>query len=417
MEFIIIKIFLLAEKYSKYFSAIDTSFYKDNYREVYRLLLVLQTLQEKELKDYSIEDLELSFHTSYPVLKPDDRLLYDSIFSRLRETEVDDERITEYLEQQRKQAVAAKIASLSVDVALGKKGAETLNPLFEELNTEVEIEEVSPFVVDAKEHVYGEKKDGTYLYWRLNSLNKMLGPLSKGDFGFIFARPETGKTTMLASEVTYMAEQLHSAGITSPIIWFNNEEEGRKVLRRCHQAALGITKEEFEHNLDESLDMYGHQTGNLIKIVDDAGLSKRKVEAICKEYNPALIIFDQIDKIQGFEADRYDLMMKAIYQFARELAKKYGPVIGICQAGGTAEGKKRLNMNDVDSSHTAKQGEADFMFGIGKSNNDGEEYSRYISVCKNKLDGPGINEVMRHGHVAVTILPMTARYEDVHQWD
>ena len=35
------------------------------------------------------------------------------------------------------------------------------------------------------------------LRWRLNWLNKALGSLRKGDFGFIFARPETGKTTFL----------------------------------------------------------------------------------------------------------------------------------------------------------------------------------------------------------------------------
>jgi replicative DNA helicase len=72
--------------------------------------------------------------------------------------------------------------------------------------------------------------------WRLKSLNTALGSLRMGDFGFVFARPETGKTTFLASEVTFMAEQTEGN-----ILWFNNEEQGGKVKSRCYQATLGLT--------------------------------------------------------------------------------------------------------------------------------------------------------------------------------
>jgi hypothetical protein len=131
-----------------------------------------------------------------------------------------------------------------------------------------------------------------------------------------------------------------------------------------------------------------------------------------------MIVFDQIDKIHGFDAERYDLKMKTIYQWARELSKTYGPVIGVCQAGGTAEGKRYLSMNDVDSSHTAKQGEADFMLGIGTTNNQGEEYIRYLSACKNKLQGDeDTKSELRHGQVQVNIFPETARYGDIMKWN
>ena len=63
--------------------------------------------------------------------------------------------------------------------------------------------------------LYNETIATPGLRWRLGSLNRMLGSLRKGDFGFIFARPETGKTTFLASEVTNFATQLEQ-----PILWF-----------------------------------------------------------------------------------------------------------------------------------------------------------------------------------------------------
>lgn len=51
--------------------------------------------------------------------------------------------------------------------------------------------------------------------WRLDFLNKSLGSLRRGDFGFIFARPETGKTTFLASEAARFLEQ------GARVVWFN----------------------------------------------------------------------------------------------------------------------------------------------------------------------------------------------------
>ena len=71
--------------------------------------------------------------------------------------------------------------------------------------------------------------------------------------------------------------------------------------------------------------------------------STSRIESILKNLIHALIIFDQIDKSTGFKADRYDLQLKKLYQWAREIAKTYAPVIAVSQAGGTAEGKAMVN--------------------------------------------------------------------------
>jgi hypothetical protein len=204
------------------------------------------------------------------------------------------------------------------------------------------------------------------LRWRLNSLNKSLGSLRKGDFGFVFARPETGKTTFLASEVTHMASQLTPSD--GPILWFNNEEQGKKVKLRCYQACLGATKTQILAHPDRAKLRYEEITGCKIKIYDSAATHRREVERICREENPSLAIFDQIDKVKGFSSDREDLVMGAIYGWSRELAKTYCPVIGVCQADGTADGERWLYMGHVANAKTAKQAEADFILGIGKSN-------------------------------------------------
>ena len=62
-----------------------------------------------------------------------------------------------------------------------------------------------------------------------------------------------------------------------------------------------------------------------------------------------------LDKIKGFNSDRDDLKLGFIYQWARELAKQYCPVIGVSQADGTGEGKKWLTMDNVSGAKTSKQ--------------------------------------------------------------
>ena len=159
---------------------------------------------------------------------------------------------------------------------------------------------------------------------------------------------------------------------------------------------------------------YNELTGNRIHILDfEDSSSKVRIEAVLKQYNPALIIFDQIDKIRGFKGDRNDLELKQIYQWAREISKTYAPVIAVSQASGEAEGKLFLTMDMVDGSKTAKQGEADWILGIGKEQ-DNTSRTRYFNISKNKLVGDkDTRPDLRHGSTQVLIKPEVARYEDI----
>jgi replicative DNA helicase len=251
------------------------------------------------------------------------------------------------------------------------------------------------------------------LRWRLKTLNDMLGSLRKGDFGFVFARPETGKTTFLASEITFMAEQLpDDAG---PILWINNEEQSEKVMIRCIQASTGCNLSQLYSDRKGYNTLFHKNTRGKIRILKDVSVvHKSTVENLCKRLKPSLIIFDQIDKIVGFDADREDLKLGAIYMWARNLAKQYAPVIAVCQADGTGEGVKWLTMSNVANAKTSKQAEADWILGIGKINDPGYDSVRYLHLSKNKLmgDEDSIPE-QRHGRREVLIKPTCARYEDI----
>jgi Replicative DNA helicase len=207
-------------------------------------------------------------------------------------------------------------------------------------------------------------------------LKRSLGPLRKGDFGFLFARPETGKTTFLASEISNFLTQ-----VQSPILWFNNEEQGGKVFSRVYQAVFGVKTHELMANPDHYYSLWKDMglSGKLL-LYDNAAIHRNDVSRLVEQYKPSCVVFDQIDKLKGFSDDRNDLELGQIYIWARELAKQYCPVIGVCQAGGTAGNKMWLTMEDVVNAKTAKQAEADWILGIGVKDDSGN--SRFLNISK-----------------------------------
>lgn len=357
----------------------------------------------------TVEDLELSYYTR----NPSDLLdLTKDIFTALRSTEVAQEAVRDYLQSFLEYRQAQSIAEAAVQVMGGFKPFSELQQQLVGTNQSQELNEWE-FVTDDLEELYSQTYATRGLRWRLETLNRSLGSLRKGDFGFLFARPETGKTTFLASEVTYMAVQA-----SAPILWFNNEEQGNKVKIRCYQAALGLTGQELFRAIDYSRTQYKSITGDRIRIFDSASISRRDIEAVARDVQPALIVIDQIDKIKGFQADRPDLVLGQIYIWARELAKTYCPVIGVCQAGASGEGKKYLQMDDVVDAKTSKQAEADWILGIGKEHGAGMDEVRGLHICKNKLQGdPDSIAKLRHATLDVMIQPQIARYKDVMRFE
>jgi len=227
--------------------------------------------------------------------------------------------------------------------------------------------------------------------------------------GFVFARPETGKTTFVAHLATHA-----SAQVDAPIIWFNNEQPGEEVKIRLYQAAFGITVQELFANRQKYKDLYKEKTKGLIFLLDDAIIDKGTVEMVLERHQPSLVIFDQIDKILGFSNDRYDLELGQRYQWARELAKMYGPVVGVTQAGGGGENIRYLTMEHVANARTSKQAEADWILGIGMSQQDDFKLYRYFNISKNKMLGDDKTDpTLRHGQFQVILEPEIARYREL----
>ena len=412
VEELILKLFIDNRNIlTKYYKYVKLNYIKNNYTDIYKLFIIVSKYYSKYTDKNSItkEELLTEYNVNY-YLEDSERDEIESLVDRIiNKTIENEESLIELLNEHKRRALAGDIAKLALDVEEGKAKTSDLIDKFSDFEHQ-EIEDDEAIAVDMDLVSLHNSQQGTPgLRWRLTWLNKALGSLRTGDFGFIFARPETGKTTFLASEITHMI-----GNTDGDIIWFNNEEQGKKVAIRCYQALFGVTTKELFDDIEGYAAKYKEITQDRLKIYDFEDSSHTgRIEQILKESNPSLIIFDQIDKIRGFKADRNDLQLKALYQWARELAKTYAPVIAVSQAGGTAENKLWLTMDDVDSSKTAKQGEADFIIGIGKES-DNTSNARYLNISKNKLIGDKDTlPDLRHGNMTVMIKPDVARYEDM----
>lgn len=409
IEDIILKLFLDDRTYLvKYKNYIRMNYMKENLSNIYKLYITMFKLYDKYIDKNNINSNELliEYNLNYNV---DDTEQLESLINRIYNIDVSNkESIVELLEKHKDKAIAGDIAKLALDLEDGTVSKDTLLTKLKELDSTDNIT-VSKHQDMDLDTLYQSQIASPGLRWRTNWLNQSLGSLRVGDFGFIYARPEVGKTTFLANEITHMVGQSDGN-----VLWFNNEEQSQKVAIRCYQAYFGITTEELFANVDKYKTRYNEEVGDKIQIFDlEDSSNTHRIESIVATSNPSLIIIDQLDKVRGFKADRHDLQMKSLYQWAREIAKRHAPVVAVCQAGGSAEGKAWLDMNDVDSSKTAKQGEADYMMGIG-SENDAMSNSRYLKINKNKLIGDkDTRPELRHGNQAVLIQPHIARFKEM----
>lgn len=255
--------------------------------------------------------------------------------------------------------------------------------------------------------------DDSGLRWRLECLNSSMRGLRFGDFGVVAGRPDKGKTTFVASEMTYMAPQLPDG---RTIIWLNNEGPGRKIITRLYQSTLGVPMSEMVklHQAGQLERTYDTMMGMpwRIRVFDIHGMDTYNVERIIEQNNPGVVIYDMIDNVRGFkDAARTDLALEQMYQWARELCVKYDCAgIGTSQISNEGDGLRFPTLPMLKDSKTGKQGACDFQLMIGASNDPGLAKCRFIGLPKNKLRREGGAGDPR---ATVKYEPEIARYSDI----
>lgn len=251
------------------------------------------------------------------------------------------------------------------------------------------------YVTDNIEDLLNDDKDLTGLRFQLSCLREGLRPLRSGDLVIVAGRPDTGKTSFITSELVGIVDSLQE---DDTILWFNNEGEGNRILKRAYQSFLRSNIDELLQKQSAGVlsDEYSDAGGHRLRIVDCHDWDTTMVEQVIADVKPKLVIFDMIDNIEfkggmrkGHD-QRTDQILEAQYQWARKLGVKYGhPVIATSQISAEVEQQAETQcyppMHALKDSKTGKQGAADLMIMIGKSADPMCANARYISTPKNKL--------------------------------
>ncbi len=244
-----------------------------------------------------------------------------------------------------------------------------------------------------------QEQNDTGMHWRTQCIDRYLKPLRPGDFGVLAARPDRGKTTAVACEITHMAPQLLTLypDTLRPVLWLNNEGPGDRINQRIVMSALDMDVPMMLATGEAELQrLYLEAMGNhpdLIQVYDIHGFQTYEVEELFRKLNPGLVIYDMIDNISFggvtlHGGERTDQVLEAMYQWARMMAVKYEfAALATSQISDPGEGLRYPSQNMLKDSRTGKQGACDFIITVGQD----PQYPsmRYIGTTKQKTKRHG----------------------------
>ena len=364
--------FEIDKEYKILFNVIDSYYNKYTDRE---------NITTDEVKSY--------FDLLHPKIK--DRGVYLEIINNLNTVDINDTLLKDVVNRFIEKSYANKIISKLTPVLYEQKFGLLLDveqdlDAYKAFSGECadEIEFVS---CELGEILKDDEEVG--LEWRLACLNHDIGPLRGESLGHIFARVDCGKTTFLVSEVSHMLTQ---CAPDEYILWFHNEEGGRRVMSRIYCAVLGINKTQLIQERTRAEHWFKKKGGDRIKMFERPVIFIEDIQYVLKIMGAAkckLIVVDIGDKLQFKGANKAANSVEKLtmlYGRLRQLAKDQRvPILTSGQAGGEAEGKKFMKLSWMYASKTGKPGELDFAIGLGRSALLEEENLRFISICKNKL--------------------------------
>ena len=360
-------------------------------------------------------------------LTPDAKAILDRVFAKAAQEP------SEFAKQIIvKQMLQADLAVRTTEVMDRYHADEDIDPavelkaLYHEYEQKMEGSNKTFDFVELGADLFEEDENNEGLIPRWHCLQTFMRPWRGGDFIIFAARPDSGKTSAIADNITYMAPQVSASNAArfvewesdasadkdeAPkpkcILWLNNEGPGKRILKRVVQAAFGVPMSEIikkQHDgtvwTEYEAVIGGDKT--VIKVKDIHLWTASMVEELIKNVNPALVVFDMIDNIQfnhsaGNGGTRTDQLLEAMYAWGRNMAVIYDFVgLATSQTSGDAAEEAYPLMHMLKDSKTGKQGACDAIIMMGNKEADASrEAVRWISTPKNKLAVEGMGKTPR----------------------
>ena len=234
---------------------------------------------------------------------------------------------------------------------------------------------------------------------RIAALREHILGLQGGASIAIAARPDKGKTSLIASVLTDFAPQVvQMYGGERPILWLNNEGSGKRIIPRIYQAALGKDLNEIilMSNANQLVPAYTEAIGgisDIIRVKDMHGASLAQIEQVIEAQRPAVVVADMLANFRlssavtgGNKADA----VEQIWQEWRELMVRHD-CIGMATVQISVEGGNMLYppYSALKDSKTGIQGATDVIIMMGSLDNPDAQTIRGLSSPKNKFATPG----------------------------
>lgn len=342
----------------------------------------------------------------HPGLKPEALAVFGNVIHNVVAEDVSEDITSGIMERLIGADTAAQLADLIAKWSAGEDvdlylGARNLVQQYE-LQTTRKIK--NPQALDRIEDILKDEEDLRGFSFRQPELNRSIKPLLD-EFLVMAARPDKGKTTFWADNLTHMAAQVDTVypGENRSILWLNNEGASRKIIMRVWQAALGATVEELarQSHLPATTPAYRHALHeryvkaiggreDALRIFSIHDMWSHEVEEIIERNRPAGVLFDMVDNIKfggqvGNNGQRTDQLLEAMYQWARLMGVKHDCfVAATSQVSADGDGLQYPTLPMLKDSKTGKQGAADVILVMGALNDPNFENSRYFGCTKNK---------------------------------
>jgi hypothetical protein len=233
----------------------------------------------------------------------------------------------------------------------------------------------------------------------------------------IGARPDKGKTSLVAFFLTHYAKQVDKFFAPErPILWLNNEGKGSRIIPRLYQAALAKSVDEIREmsNANLLVPAYAKAVGRTdrIRVKDIHGASMAQVEQIIETMKPCIVAFDMLANIRmasatgGNKADEVEQK----WQEVREMAVRHD-FVALSTVQVSADGDDQLYppYSALKDSKTGIQGATDIILMLGARNDPALQTLRGISTAKNKFQMAG-----KPSHVQAELIfnAETCQYSD-----
>ena len=216
----------------------------------------------------------------------------------------------------------------------------------------------------------------------------------------VAAPPDAGKTSLLACIAAEAAPQIDTYFDPSrPILWFNNEGKGRRIIPRLYQAVLGVDLQTLNQMGNDGTlhPAYTKALGgraDRIRIKDFHGGSLAQAEQVIEQMKPCIVIWDMVANVKfkgsGTGGNKTDILEEK-WQEIREMACRHDFIsFGTCQV--SIEGRNNLHppQEALKDSKTAIQGAVDLQIHLGAMTGAGYQDLRGISTPKNKYQMAGM---------------------------